>query len=203
MATKRSEDCLSSPIVTIMLDTGLRVSELCGLDLDDIDFEDLSALVIGGKGEKDRTVLFTRSTVVAIEAWKPMRETRLKLCKRSEDQRSLFLSSRGNRMNPRSVQKIIDRLADEADIPRSRISPHTLRHTFATGLLERGADLVTIQRLLGHASIATTRVYLEIGDQTLREIYHRAQKQIPSIEKFEIDDLSEKEEKRIISTEKI
>ena len=120
MATKRSEDCLSSPIVTIMLDTGLRVSELCGLDLDDIDFEDLSALVIGGKGEKDRTVLFTRSTVVAIEAWKPMRETRLKLCKRSEDQRSLFLSSRGNRMNPRSVQKIIDRLADAADIPRTR-----------------------------------------------------------------------------------
>ena len=201
LAAKQSEDCLASPIVTIMLDTGLRVSELCGLDLDDIDFDDLSALVIGGKGEKDRTVLFTNSTVVAIEAWKPMRKSRLELCKKSEDSRALFLSSRGNRMNPRSVQKIIDRLADAADIPKSRISPHTLRHTFATGLLERGADLVTIQRLLGHASIATTRVYLEIGDQTLREIYHRAQKRIPLMEEFFSEEEIESHEVQIISTE--
>ena len=201
LAAKQSEDCLASPIVTIMLDTGLRVSELCGLDLDDIDFDDLSALVIGGKGEKDRTVLFTNSTVVAIEAWKPMRKSRLELCKKSEDSRALFLSSRGNRMNPRSVQKIIDRLADAADIPKSRVSPHTLRHTFATGLLERGADLVTIQRLLGHASIATTRVYLEIGDQTLREIYHRAQKQIPLMEEFYSEEEIESHEVQIISTE--
>nr|ANV81124.1 tyrosine recombinase XerC (xerD) [uncultured Candidatus Thalassoarchaea sp.] len=201
LAAKQSEDCLASPIVTIMLDTGLRVSELCGLDLDDIDFDDLSALVIGGKGEKDRTVLFTNSTVVAIEAWEPMRKTRLGLCKKSEDSRALFLSSRGNRMNPRSVQKIIDRLADAADIPKSRVSPHTLRHTFATGLLERGADLVTIQRLLGHASIATTRVYLEIGDQTLREIYHRAQKQIPLMEGFYSEEEEESHEVQIISTE--
>ena len=180
-ATRDSEDPLALPISTLLLDTGLRVSELCGLDLDDIDTEDLSALVIGGKGEKDRTVLFTQSTVKVIEAWGPIRASRLSISN-DEDQRALFLSSRGRRINPRSIQKMMDRLADSADIPRSRLSPHTLRHTFATGLLERGADLVTIQRLLGHASIATTRIYLEITDQTLREIYHRAQRSPPLTE---------------------
>jgi len=186
-AATRSEDPLAQPVVTILLDTGLRVSELCALDIDDVDTEDMSALVIAGKGEKDRTVLFTQATVNAIEGWTPIRNSRVEMCDRDDELRSLMLSSRGRRMNPRSVQKLMDRLADAADIPRSRLSPHTLRHTFATGLLERGADLVTIQRLLGHASIATTRVYLEIGDQTLREIYHRAQRESPSGETDETD----------------
>ena len=186
-AATRSEDPLAQPVVTILLDTGLRVSELCALDVDDVDTEDMSALVIAGKGEKDRTVLFTQATVNAIEGWTPIRNSRVEMCDRENEQRSLMLSSRGRRMNPRSVQKLMDRLADAAEIPRSRLSPHTLRHTFATGLLERGADLVTIQRLLGHASIATTRVYLEIGDQTLREIYHRAQRELPSGESNETE----------------
>ena len=173
-AILESEDPLAYPVSTILLDTGIRVSELCGLDIDDIDKEDLSALIIGGKGEKDRTVLFTNSTVDAIESWEPIRENRISRSN-SDQQRALFISRRGKRINPRSIQKLMDSLADLAEIPRARLSPHTLRHTFATGLLERGADLVTIQRLLGHSSIATTRVYLEIGDQTLREIYHRAQ----------------------------
>ena len=180
----RSEDPIAFPIITMMLDTGLRCSEICNLDLDDVDLEDLSALVIGGKGEKDRTVLFTNATLDALDAWRPIRNARLKNCTREKDLRSLFFSSRSRRLNPRSVQKLLDRIADASDIPRTRLSPHVLRHSFATGLLERGADLVTIQRLLGHANISTTRVYLEIGDQTLREIYHRAQSS-PSIAELE------------------
>lgn len=186
-AVSESEDPLAMPVSTLMLDTGLRVSELCALDIDDIDKEDLSALVIGGKGEKDRTVLFTHSSVEVLESWEPIRERRLRDANDS-GLRAVFVSSRGRRINPRSIQKMMDRLADAADIPKSRLSPHTLRHTFATGLLERGADLVTIQRLLGHSSIATTRVYLEIGDQTLREIYHRAQRNPAASEEPQVGD---------------
>ena len=194
LAAMRSEDPIAYPIITMMLDTGLRCSEICNLDLDDVDLEDLSALVIGGKGEKDRTVLFTNATLDALDAWKPISNARLKNCLKEEDKRSLFFSSRSRRLNPRSVQKLLDRIADASDIPRTRLSPHVLRHSFATGLLERGADLVTIQRLLGHANISTTRVYLEIGDQTLREIYHRAQSS-PSITELESEELDIKEER--------
>ena len=193
LAAIRSEDPIAFPIITMMLDTGLRCSEICNLDLDDVDLEDLSALVIGGKGEKDRTVLFTNATLDALDAWRPIRNARLKNCIREEDKRSLFFSSRSRRLNPRSVQKLLDRIADASDIPRTRLSPHVLRHSFATGLLERGADLVTIQRLLGHANISTTRVYLEIGDQTLREIYHRAQSS-PSIAEIESENAEISEE---------
>ena len=193
LAAMRSEDPIAFPVITMMLDTGLRCSEICNLDLDDVDLEDLSALVIGGKGEKDRTVLFTNATLDALDAWRPIRNARLKNCTREKDQRSLFFSSRSRRLNPRSVQKLLDRIADASDIPRTRLSPHVLRHSFATGLLERGADLVTIQRLLGHANISTTRVYLEIGDQTLREIYHRAQSSI-SIAELESENSETTEE---------
>ena len=193
LAAMRSEDPIAFPVITMMLDTGLRCSEICNLDLDDVDLEDLSALVIGGKGEKDRTVLFTNATLDALDAWRPIRNARLKNCTREKDQRSLFFSSRSRRLNPRSVQKLLDRIAVASDIPRTRLSPHVLRHSFATGLLERGADLVTIQRLLGHANISTTRVYLEIGDQTLREIYHRAQSSI-SIAELESENSKTTEE---------
>lgn len=169
-AAATSEDPAASMIVTLMLDTGLRVSEVCALDLNDIDVEDSSARVFGGKGDKDRLVLFTRRTLERIRAWVPIRANRIR-----EDDRPFLLNSAGRRIQPRGVQRLMDALSIEANLPKGKLTPHVLRHNFATGLLERGADLVTIQRLLGHATIATTRVYLEISDQTLREVYHRAQ----------------------------
>ncbi len=173
-------DPIVKPLTTMMLETGVRVSEICNMDVDDVDLDDLSALILGGKGEKDRTVLFTDLTAEGIQEW--MAERRMRAEKQvKEERQALFLTKNGHRITPRWVQKLMDRIADRAEIKRSRLTPHTLRHTFASGLLERGADLVTIQRLLGHASIATTRVYLEISDQTLREIYKRAQMPMPKI----------------------
>jgi len=175
-AAATSENPFANVVITLFLDTGIRVSELCALDRSSVDFEDLSATVREGKGGKDRLVLFTEDTVSAIEAYTQIREMIVSRHIPSDEHRdALILNRRGRRLTPRAVQKLMDILADAADIPRSKLSPHTLRHNFATGLLERGVDLVSIQRLMGHANISTTRVYLEISDQSLREIYHRAQ----------------------------
>ena len=174
------KDPIVRPLTTMMLETGVRVSEICNMDVDDVDLDDLSALILGGKGEKDRTVLFTDLTAEGIQEWMVERGMRAEK-QIKEERQALFLTKNGHRITPRWVQKLMDKIADRAEIKRSRLTPHTLRHTFASGLLERGADLVTIQRLLGHASIATTRVYLEISDQTLREIYKRAQMPMPKI----------------------
>ena len=169
-AARDSENPNADLIVTLMLDTGLRVSEVCALNIGDVDLEDSSARVIGGKGDKDRMVLFTQRTLSAIQKWLPIREA---FASKSQD--ALVVNRFGRRLNSRAIQRIMDALSAEIGLPQGRLTPHVLRHNFATGLLERGADLVSIQRLMGHATIATTRVYLEISDQTLREVYHRAQ----------------------------
>ncbi len=175
-AAATSENPFANVVITLFLDTGMRVSELCALDRSLVDIDDLSATVRDGKGGKDRLILFTKSTVDSIEAYGRVRDQIVSRHIPSDTHRdALILNRRGRRLTPRAVQKLMDVLADAADIPRSKLSPHTLRHNFATGLLEGGVDLVSIQRLMGHANISTTRVYLEIGDQSLREIYHRAQ----------------------------
>lgn len=169
-AAHSSEDPSASLLVTMMLDTGMRVSEICDLNLEDIDFDDASARILAGKGDKDRLVLFTKRTIERLEAWLPIRALLI-----DDESGPCFVNRQGRRLQPRSVQRLMDALELDAGLPKGKLTPHVLRHNFATGLLERGADLVTIQRLMGHATIATTRVYLEISDQTLREVYHRAQ----------------------------
>ena len=144
-AANTSENAIATVVVTVLLDTGMRVSELCNLNLSDIEIEGLHAKVLGGKGDKDRIVLFTERTKNCIDAYLPIRTSRMR-----DETEPFLLNQAGRRLQPRGVQRLMDQLAVEANLPKGKLTPHVLRHNFATGLLERGADLVTIQRLLGH-----------------------------------------------------
>ena len=152
-------------ILTIMAYTGLRVSEVCHLNGEDINLGERTLSVVSGKGDKDRMVVFAQPTAVALRRWLEKRE--------EVGHDALFLNRGGGRLTPRSVQRIVKHYADEAGI-RKVVTPHVLRHTMATTLLRHGADIRIIQQLLGHSSIATTQIYTHVDDAMLRTAYDKA-----------------------------
>jgi integrase/recombinase XerC len=154
--------------------TGLRVSEAAGLDLEDVDFSSRLARVVG-KGNKERIAPFGEEAGDALAAYLPARaERRLgSRAAESEDGEPLFVNSRGGRLTTRSMARLLKQRLRAAGLP-AEISPHALRHSFATHLLEAGADLRAIQELLGHASLSTTQKYTHLDAARLREVYRRA-----------------------------
>jgi integrase/recombinase XerC len=150
-------------IVELLYASGLRVSELVGLDLDHVDFAAMTVRVLG-KGGKERIVPFGAA------AGRALREH---LGERGAAGRAVFLNRRGGRLTVRSVHTIVRRRAAAVGIGR-RVSPHTLRHTFATHLLDSGADLRMIQELLGHSRLSTTQRYTHVGSDQLMRIYDAA-----------------------------
>ena len=159
-------------ILELLYATGLRVGELVSLDWSDIDLGG-RVLRVMGKGGKERMVPFGRPAKVALQAWlntwTGVRDgTRVQTG--DEDDEPIFLNHRGGRLSARSVRRILDRYVTEAAVAGG-VHPHTLRHTFATHLLEEGADLRSIQELLGHSSLGTTQKYTHLEVQKLLEIY--------------------------------
>lgn len=154
-------------VVELLYATGMRVSEACGLDLVDVDRGSRTARVTG-KGSKVRVVPFGHAADQAVGAWLAVRE---RLVGPSSGQ-ALFLGSRGGRLDPRVVRSSLERLTGQANVPR--VAPHALRHTAATHVLEGGADLRTVQELLGHASLATTERYTHVSVERLRAEFARA-----------------------------
>jgi integrase/recombinase XerD len=144
--------------------SGLRVGELCALDVDDIDFSDGVINVRSGKGDKGRIALIEEKTVKALKDY---------LDARKATSGPLFLSTHRQRIKVRAIQLMIKRVAREANITKD-VTPHVLRHTFATTLLKQGADIRIIQQLLGHASVATTQIYTHLDDRALRDAYRKA-----------------------------
>ncbi|HEY8181361.1 MAG TPA: tyrosine recombinase XerC [Thermoanaerobaculia bacterium] len=143
--------------------SGLRISELVGIDLDDIELR-ARLVKVRGKGSKERIVPFGTKAEEAIRAYLDVRET---------DDEALFVNYRGQRITVRSVRRLFNTYVRAASL-RAGISPHTLRHSFATHLLNAGADLRAIQELLGHASLSTTQKYTHLNDWQLIAVYKKA-----------------------------
>ncbi|MCI4348643.1 MAG: tyrosine-type recombinase/integrase [Thermoplasmata archaeon] len=150
-----------SAIVHVLAFGGLRVGELCHLELEDIEFERNLMHIRSGKGDKDREVVIEEKTRGALDRYLAERTI------------AGVGSTRLFPLEPITIERIIHKAAVVAGIPR-RVTPHMLRHTLATALLSRGCDIRYIQKLLGHASVATTQIYTHVDTQALRDAYQRA-----------------------------
>ncbi len=155
-------------ILELLYSTGARISEAVGLDVDDIDTETRS-VVLHGKGDKQRVVPIGRPAIDAIDAY--LVRGRPALATKSSP--ALFLNARGGRLSRQSAWQVLHSAAERAGIT-TPVSPHTLRHSFATHLLDGGADVRVVQELLGHASVTTTQIYTLVTVNTLREVWAEA-----------------------------
>ena len=154
-------------ILETLYSTGMRVSELVGMDIDNCDIVG-GVVKIFGKGKKERLALIGNSASKAINDY-----VRASKSIRSLDKRAIFLSKRGKRMSDRSVRRVVDYYVKKVSL-HNDISPHTFRHSFATHLLNRGADLRSVQELLGHASLSTTQIYTHVSTERMKEAYQKA-----------------------------
>lgn len=146
-------------VLELLYGSGLRVSELCSLDLDSLDLR-AGALTVWGKGGKERRVPMSTAAIDAVTAWLGIRSECVQ-----EPLAAVFVNTRGKRLGPRDVRRILDRRSPV------RTHPHALRHTFATHLLDGGADLRAVQELLGHSDVSTTQRYTHVSKDRLRSVY--------------------------------
>jgi integrase/recombinase XerC len=162
----------SRALVELLYSSGIRVSEAAGLDLGDLDLE-RGVFKVLGKGRKERVAFLTETATEALREYlakcAPLRRKR----GHGVDGGPLFLGKTGKRLATRSLQRLVGKRAHDAGLNRA-ISPHTLRHSFATHLLDSGADLRSIQELLGHSSLGATQRYTQVSIERLMEAYHRA-----------------------------
>jgi integrase/recombinase XerC len=156
-------------ILELFYSTGIRLSELSGMNVEDLDL--LSDQVkVRGKGRKERIVPVGSRAVLALRRYLNLRESLIGRVR--GDRRALFVSHRGKRLAPRSIQRIVHSMFDAIGGDGLRV--HSLRHTFATHMLDAGADLRAVQELLGHASLSTTQVYTHTSVERLKKVYNRA-----------------------------
>ena len=157
-------------MLELFYSSGLRLTELVGSNKNDISFEE-NSMKVRGKGDKERILPVGSKAIAAIKTWLQVREQLPK--GRLEDESALFLSERGRRISPRNVQERVKKWCALLGIS-GRVHPHTLRHSFASHLLESSQDLRAVQELLGHADISTTQIYTHLDFQHLADVYDKA-----------------------------
>lgn len=168
-------ECRDRALLELLYATGARISEVVGLSVGDIDFDE-SLVRLFGKGSKERIVPYGTAAAAALEDWfSPSGRARLvpDRWKRRDDAEAVFLNQRGGRLSRQGAWLVIHKYGDRAGI-RDHLSPHVLRHSCATHLLDHGADLRIVQEMLGHASISTTQVYTRVSQERLWEVYKSA-----------------------------
>jgi site-specific recombinase XerD len=156
-ATRWRDDAM----LELLYGSGLRVGELCGLDLDDVDLE-TATVKVWGKGGKQRQVPMSAPSIEALRGW--IAEGRARFRTEATPADALFLNRRGRRLSPRDARRVLDRRAS------APTHPHALRHTYATHLLDGGADLRVVQELLGHEDLSTTQHYTHVSKERLRHV---------------------------------
>jgi len=156
----RWRNARDTAVIELLYGSGLRVGELCSLDIDSVDAKRLAVTVMG-KGSKERRVPVSEPALLALKSWAALRHEVVD----DSTMLALFINSRGKRLTPRDVRRIIDARSS------SPTHPHALRHTFATHLLDNGADLRAVQELLGHSDVGTTQRYTHVSKERLKAAY--------------------------------
>jgi len=167
METRDPLDVRDLAMLELMYSSGLRLSELVSLDTRDMDLEE-RVLRVTGKGSKTRLVPIGRKAIQALQSWLRLRATQL-----TEGETAVFTGRSGHRLGVRAVQQRVHRWAQRRGLPGD-VHPHTLRHSFASHLLESSGDLRAVQELLGHADISTTQIYTHLDFQHLARVYDKA-----------------------------
>ncbi|WP_043933336.1 tyrosine recombinase XerC [Bacillus sp. EB01] len=157
----------NAALLELLYATGIRVSECCSITLKDIDFS-LSTVLVKGKGNKERYVPFGSNASAALKQF--IVDGRKKLLDGKPNQEALFVNHRGGPLTARGVRTILDRMIEQSSLT-GKIHPHKLRHSFATHLLNNGADMRTVQELLGHAFLSSTQIYTHVTNEALKKTY--------------------------------
>jgi integrase/recombinase XerC/integrase/recombinase XerD len=159
-----------SSVLELLYSTGCRISELVSLNLSDVNIKERTARVLG-KGSKERIVFIGAKALAVLREY--LERRRVRIGRDADSARALFVNLKGTRLTDRGVRFILGAYLEQANFGK-RVTPHTFRHSFATHLLDRGADIRAVQELLGHASLSTTQVYTHVGLERLKKVYRRA-----------------------------